>query len=238
MISFIVPAHNEEAMIGNCLDAINSAVESIGSEHEIIVVDDASTDLTARFAQQRGAHVIHVAHRNIAATRNAGARGASGEVLFFVDADTLLNAGVMHAALCAIEGGAAGGGCVPLFDGWLPLWARLCYPFMVFASRHLLRQTGGACLFCTRDAFAASGGFSEAHYAAEEVGWIKRIKSYGRFVIPRETVLTSGRSLRNQSLWTIARIFVRLVLRGPDGFRTKRGLDLWYRPAREKATSV
>jgi hypothetical protein len=108
------------------------------------------------------------------------------------------------------------------------------YPLMVFTMRWLLHQTGGACLFCTRAAFAATGGFSEAHYAAEEDVWVKALKQHGRFVVLAEPVVTSGRSLRTQSVWTVLRLFLRLAVRGADGFRDRRGLDLWYRPSREE----
>ncbi len=56
----------------------------------------------------------------------------------------------------------------------------------------------------------------------------------GRFVLISESVVTSGRNLRAHSFWSIARVLARLALRGPDGFRDRRGLDLWYRPSREK----
>ena len=100
MISFIVPAHNEEAWIGRCVSAIRNGAES--QPHEIIVVDDGSSDATASIARQQGAQVIRVEHRQIAATRNAGARQAHGDILFFVDADTLTNAPAIQSALRAI----------------------------------------------------------------------------------------------------------------------------------------
>lgn len=53
----------------------------------MIVVDDASTDKTARLAKDSGALVFQVSHRQIAATRNAGARMAKDEVFFFADAE-------------------------------------------------------------------------------------------------------------------------------------------------------
>ena len=65
MISFIVPAHNEEAWIGRCVSAIRSGTEFLGEPYEIIVVDDASTDATASIARQQGAQVIRVEYRQI-----------------------------------------------------------------------------------------------------------------------------------------------------------------------------
>jgi glycosyltransferase involved in cell wall biosynthesis len=235
MISFIVPAYNEEAWIARCLTAIGESMKSVNVPHEIIVVDDASTDATSSIAARHDVRLISVSHRQISATRNAGAREARGKVFFFVDADTLVNPAVIQSALQAIEHGTLGGGCVPRFEGRLPFWFRLSYPLMVFAMRRLLHQTGGACLFCTREGFSATGGFSEAHYAAEEDVWVKALKRHGRFVVLSDLVVTSGRSLRSQSFWTIAQVFLRLAFRGSDGFRGRSGLDLWYRPSREKS---
>jgi glycosyltransferase involved in cell wall biosynthesis len=101
MISFIVPAHNEEAWIGRCVSAIRNGTESLGEPHEIIVVDDASSDTTASIARQQGAQVVRVEHRQIAATRNTGAQQAHGDILFFVDADTLTNGPAIQSALRA-----------------------------------------------------------------------------------------------------------------------------------------
>src|SRR5438105_487319 len=121
MISFIIPAHNEELWIGKCLLSISSTVQEIPEPHEVIVVDDASTDATPWIAQQMGARVIHVAHRKISAVRNSGARAAGGEIFFFVDADTQVNQRAVRAALAALRCGAAGGGCAPQLDGPVPL---------------------------------------------------------------------------------------------------------------------
>src|SRR5215472_17483801 len=91
MISFIVPAYNEEHEISDTLTAIREAAFGAIQPYEIIVVDDASTDATAKIASDAGAKVIPINRRQIAASRNAGARAAHGEYLFFIDADTRIN---------------------------------------------------------------------------------------------------------------------------------------------------
>src|SRR5260370_23437366 len=91
MISFIVAAYNEQVELSYTLAAIRAAVSSVTQPFEIIVVDDASTDATPEIAERAGARVVSIHRRQIAAARNAGARAAQGEYLFFVDADTRIN---------------------------------------------------------------------------------------------------------------------------------------------------
>src|SRR5580658_4011844 len=151
MISFIVPAHNEQGGIVRTLQAIHDAARVVGQPYEIIVVDDASTDATAEIARQHNATVLPVNKRQIAATRNAGARAAHGDRLFFVDADTTINAGSVTEALRYVDKGAVGGGGPVLFDGKVPLPIQLfAYSAIVIAK--LAGFTGGAFMFCTRAA--------------------------------------------------------------------------------------
>ena len=237
MISFIVPAHNEEAWIGRCVSAIRNGAESLGEQHEIIVVDDGSSDATASIARQQGAQVVRVEHRKIAATRNAGAQQAHGDILFFVDADTLTNAPAIQSALREIRAGAIGGGCVPRFEGWLPWWFRLIEPLIGPAVRLARFLPSGTFLFCTRTGFETAGGFDENYYAAEEVVFVAALKRQGRFAILAETVVTSGRKMRAHSFLTLARLTARLVFLGSRGVRSRKGLEYWYEPEREKAKS-
>jgi hypothetical protein len=140
-----------------------------------------------------------------------------------VDADTLATAGAVRAAVGAMRNGAAGGGCVFRFDGTLPWGARLLYPVAVVSAR-CLRLVGGCFLFCTRKPFDSVGGFCEQFYAAEEAAFIRALKKEGRFIVLRETVVTSGRKLRAYSTWRIvreaARWFSRPRILSPTrGFR-------------------
>src|ERR1043166_1921380 len=235
MISFIVPAHNEEAWVGRCVSAIRNAAESLNEPHEIVVVDDASTDTTASIARQQGAQVVRVEHRHIAATRNAGARQAHGDILFFVDADTLVNAPAIQSALRGIRAGAVGGGCMLSFEGWVPWWYRPVLPMGILLCRCTRFSPSGACLFCTHSAYKTAGGFDENYYAVEDVVFVIALKRQGRFIIPAETVVTSARKFRSHSFWSLVRLFTRMIFRGSRGLRSRRGLEFWYEPEREKA---
>jgi glycosyltransferase involved in cell wall biosynthesis len=227
MISFIIPAYNEESLLGHTLNALNRAAGSLEEPFEVLVVDDASTDRTAAVAEEFGARVISVKHRQIAATRNAGAKAASGELFIFVDADTVVTDGAVHAAVAAWHRGAAGGGCAFRFDGRLPLYGRILAAVGVPLYR-LLGLASGCFLFCTREAFQAAGGFDESLFASEEAVMSLRLHRQGRFVILRESVTTSGRKMRTHSAREILGLLVQLALPGPKSVRQREGLDIWY----------
>jgi len=232
MISFIVPAYNEERLLGAVLDALHAAGRAAGEIYELVVVDDASTDRTAIIAERHGAVLVSVAHRQIAATRNSGARMAKGDLFIFVDADTIVNEGVVRAAVEAWRGGAAGGGAAVEFDGTVPLYARLLMPILVRLFR-AARLAAGCFLFCTRGAFVAVGGFDEAFYGAEELVMSRALKRHGKFVVLRQAVTTSGRKLRTHSVREVLMILGRLALRGSRAVKQRQGMELWYAERRE-----
>jgi len=232
MSSFIVPAYNEERLLGATLDALRAAALATAEPYELIVADDASTDRTAAIAAQHGAVAVSVAHRQIAATRNSGARRANGDWLIFVDADTIVSAAVVRSAVEALRSGAVGGGAAVQFDGTVPLYARLLLPPLVWSFRSA-GLAAGCFLFCTRNAFAAVGGFDEAFYGAEELVMSRALKRHGRFVVLRQAVITSGRKLRTHSVREMLAILARLALRGPGAVKQRQGMDLWYAERRE-----
>src|ERR1700745_1260060 len=125
MLSFIIPAHNEEFELAPTLEAIRSAASGIDQPYEIIVVDDASTDATPQIASRAGATVVRINRRQIAAARNAGGRAAQGEYLFFIDADTRINDAHVTGAIAAMEAGYSGGSARVNMDGLIPIWGRM-----------------------------------------------------------------------------------------------------------------
>jgi glycosyltransferase involved in cell wall biosynthesis len=231
MISFIIPAYNEELLLGATLAAVRAAARAAGEAYEIVVADDASTDATAAVAERGGARVVTVAHRQIAATRNAGARAAAGDWFIFVDADTLVNEAVVRGAARALRGGAAGGGSAVRLDEPVPAYARVLMSLLVGLFR-VARLAGGCFLFCTQQSFEAAGGFDEALFGAEELAMSRALKRQGRFVILREAVTTSGRKLRAHSAREILGTLGRLALRGRKSVSDRSGLGLWYGPRR------
>lgn len=233
MISFIIPAYDEQAMIGATVAAVHAAAREIGAEYEVVVANDASSDRTAEVAAEHGAIVVNTSNRQIAATRNAGARAARGDRFIFVDADTLVNTAAVRGAIEAMDKGAVGGGAHVMFDGKVPLYADLLRRFTLW-SMDVMRLAAGCFLFCTRAAFERAGGFDEALFGAEELALSGELKKQGPFVILRERVVTSGRKFRLHTGRDILRMSGRLLRRGPSVFRGRDAMEFWYDGRREK----
>ena len=238
VISFIVPAHNEQAVIGRTLQAIHDSARDVGQPYEIIVVDDASTDATAKIARQHDATVVPVNHRQIAATRNSGGRAAHGERLFFVDADTFINPHTVASALRTMDKGAVGGGAPVLFDGPVPLYIRIVALLGVIAAK-LASFTGGAFMFCTREAFHATGGFDERFYWAEESVFALALKRQGRFIVVWKPVPTSARRFRTLSGLEFPVFIARVVLSPLKTFTQRSSVEkIWYDSNRENDDNI
>ena len=233
MVSFIIPAYNEERLLGATLDALREAASKLDLPFEIVVADDASTDKTAAVALAGGAHVVSVNHRQIAATRNSGAKAARGEMFVFIDADTLVTEAAVRAAVEAMSKGAVGGGCAIRFDGRLPLYAKVLAAIVLPLYR-LVRLASGCFLFCTREAFDAVGGFDERMFGAEEAVMSRALRRQGQFVVLREFVTTSGRKLRTHSAREVLGVLLRLGLTGPKAVRKREGMELWYGERRDE----
>jgi glycosyltransferase involved in cell wall biosynthesis len=227
VISFIIPAHNEERLLGQTLRSLDQAARSLALPFEVLVVDDSSTDRTSAIAREHGARVIQVQHRQIAATRNAGAKEATGEMFVFVDADTIVTEGAVGAAVRAMHDGAAGGGCAFRFGGRLPLYGRVLEAVAVPVYR-VAGLASGCFLFCTREAFRAAGGFNEGLFGAEEAVMSRALRRQGRFVVLRESVTTSGRKLRAYSAREVLGTMARLAFTAGRSVRRREGLDVWY----------
>src|SRR6266567_359697 len=233
MISFIIPAHNEEHELPATLAAIRAAASGLQQVWEIIVVNDASTDSTPQIVEEAGARIVSINRRQIAAARNAGARAAQGEYLFFVDADTRINRAHVIDAMAAMEAGYAGGSARVAMDGFVPIWGRML--LRGFSSVYFgLNLGAGAFLFTTRRNFDVIGGFDEQYFAGEEVYFSIALKKLGGFKVLREPVVTSARKMRMYPAKDFLPKFFGVILRGPRGVRSRAKLSLWYDAKRER----
>ena len=232
VISFVVPAYNEERLLGRTLASIHASARELARPYELIVVDDASTDQTAAIAEAAGARVVRGAWRQIACVRNAGARGSVGDVLIFVDADTVVSTAAVRATISAVESGAAGGGAAVMPDGQVAWWVRPVFRLSNFWARRF-RLAYGCYVFCTRHAFDATGGFDERLFATEEIAFSRALSRVGRVAILRETVVTSGRKLRTHRFREYAGLLFLLLRHGSRVLHRRDRLALWYGERRD-----
>jgi len=181
-LSIIIPAFNEEKLLGACLASVRQARAGCGRPDfscEVIVCDNNSSDATAGIARAAGAKVVFEPVNRISRSRNAGAAAASGDWLLFIDADSRLSAATLRAMLRAAESGRyAGGGSLIDFDR-KPWWGGLLLGFWTLLSRNL-KWAAGSFVFCRADAFRETGGFPPDLAAGEELALSRSLKRWGR----------------------------------------------------------
>ena len=232
-VSFVVPAHNEQLVLANCLNAIRRAAAELNCDHEIIVANDASTDATEEIAIALSDRVVNVELRNIGGVRNAGARVATGDLLIFVDADTILPTATLKAILTTVRAGTVGGGAKVRFDQRLdPVRHLLAYGFVVI-WQDIFRLAAGCLVFVRRESFEKIGGFNERYFAAEELYLSLGIRRAGRFRIVRKPVITSARKLRTYGFWEMLWLTIPVLLRGPNCWAKQDSLAFLYDAKRE-----
>jgi hypothetical protein len=180
--SFLVPAYNEELLVGRAVESIHRAAGVCGlTAYEILVCDNHSTDGTAAVALAAGARVVHEPHRQIARSRNAAATASSGSWLVWLDADAMLGADVLGATLSALDSGnvCGGGAQVALEGASLDRAARCAVRGWNWIAANF-RLAAGSYFFALREGWAETGGFNEAVYAGEEIGFSRTLKRWGR----------------------------------------------------------
>lgn len=220
-LSLIVPALNEAAALPATLAAARRACP----DAEIIVADGGSVDGTADVARAAGAVVLE-APRGRGRQQNAGAARATGEILLFLHADTLLPNGTGESIAGALRDPDVLGGNFRLgFDP--PTWGnRLFARIYNLRAQRLRHYYGDSCLFVRRTIFDELAGFHEG-MLMEDWEFVQRLEARCRATGARTvwlplTVTTSARrfagSRRWRYLWLWARLHY-LHARGVSGDR-------------------
>ncbi|MEA3192359.1 MAG: hypothetical protein QOD26_692 [Betaproteobacteria bacterium] len=225
-ISVIVPAFNEEKLLGATLACIREA--TTGLDAELIVCDNNSTDRTPEIAKAAGARVVFEPVNQISRARNAGAAAASGDWLVFVDADSLPSHALFGELADTIAAGRCiGGGATVRFDE-ADRSARAAVAVWNAISRSM-RWAAGSFVFCQAAAFRKIGGFSTELYASEEIDFSRRLKRLGDLaILHRHPLRTSGRKVRLYSKREHFALLLRIVLSGGRALRSRDECFAWY----------
>jgi len=235
-ISIVIPAFNEERLIGKTLACVRDAISEFtrrGWESELIVCDNNSTDRTAELSRAAGATVVFEPVNQIARARNCGAAAASGDWIIFVDADSQPSRELFGDVAEQIVGGRClAGGATVRFDREhavmgmaLIIWNSLSRAFHWFA---------GSFVFCNAEAFRAVGGFSKELFVAEEIDLSKRLNRLARetgkkvVILHRHPLVTSARKLGLYSRSEHLRFLKNAILRGGRISKDREQCQPWY----------
>ncbi|GMR05135.1 MAG: TIGR04283 family arsenosugar biosynthesis glycosyltransferase [Thermodesulfobacteriota bacterium] len=206
-VTVIIPALNEARVI-------DGAIKCAGPGAEVIVADGGSTDGTRAAARGSGARVIHTGPGR-GLQMDSGAREATGDVLLFLHADTVLPQGWKDTVQKALEDELAVGGAFRLSIDSPARWLRVVEFVAGFRARFLKHIYGDQAIFVRRDVFFRVGGFRNLPLM-EDVDCVKRLRQSGRFVLLNEQVKTSprrwvaGGMLKNTLKNWLCLIFYRL----------------------------
>ncbi|MBT7951723.1 MAG: glycosyltransferase [Gammaproteobacteria bacterium] len=232
--SVIIPAFNEEAFLPQTLNYLQESMSRIDEQGEVIVVDNNSSDRTADIAREYGTQLVFEAVNQISRARNAGAKIAQGEYLIFLDADTLLDQSLIRFALDLLEQGeCCGGGARVELDGELQGLPKFSLNFWNWISRNMY-LAAGCFIFCRKEGFEVTGGFSEKVYASEEIWFSLSLRSWGKknnlsfIIIDEPGVISSKRKLDWYSEKQLVLLTVSLILFPPLIF-FRKFCPHWYR---------
>jgi glycosyltransferase involved in cell wall biosynthesis len=235
-VSVVIPAFNEERILGATLRAIRhatTAFDEVAWSSELIVCDNNSTDRTAAIAAEAGAVVVFEPVNQISRARNAGAARATGDWLIFVDADSLPSRELFADVARTIgEGRCVAGGSTVRPD-FSPFAATVIVAIWNGISRSM-RWMAGSFIFCEAAVFREVGGFSLELYAAEEIDLSKRLKRLaqrrGRTVVilHDHPIVTSGRKARLYTLREALAFMIKTIVQRGRTLRSAQECYQWY----------
>lgn len=203
--SIIVPMLNEAQGLPRLLARL-CALERQGNE--VLVVDGGSDDGSADLAVRAGLKVL-MSPRGRARQMNLGAAHATGDVLLFLHADTLLPEGALITVRRAMQkSGAPWGRFDVVIDGSHPL-LRVVARLMNLRSRWTGIATGDQAIFVTRAAFDVVGGFPDQPLM-EDIELSSRLLRRSRPACIDDPVITSGRRWESRGVWRTVLLMWRL----------------------------
>lgn len=188
MISIIVPIRNETPEIA---ERLRRLADESGSE--LLIADGGGNPETARAFESLGARLLRLSGTR-GARLDQAARQARGDVLFFLHADSRPPDRALALIGETLAGGADAGAFSLAYEDptpalrWIAFWANL-------RSRLFKLPFGDQGLFCRKETYARSGGFSDLAIC-DDLDFVRRLKRAGVFEVRPEKVTTSPRRYR------------------------------------------
>lgn len=225
MISVIVPAHNEEAYLAETLEALRN--QNYGW-FEVIVVANGCTDRTAEIGRGRCHRLIVLSQKSLGVARNLGARMAKGEILLFLDADTILEPMALRRIAEDFSPQYSSGTLRGAPDHHRFAY-RFIYSLKNFVHSSRLHPGSSGVILCWKEHFVRVGGFDEGLEVRENSELMKRLRKFGRYCyIGDVTARTSMRRYEKRGVSRLAWVWLRLWLASIFGDLHQRA----YEPVR------
>jgi glycosyltransferase involved in cell wall biosynthesis len=213
-ISVVVPAYNEEKYIGMTLSSIKALSVKEDWTVEILVINGGSTDNTKEVAIKYGAKVIDEPHKGIGFARQEGIKHATGKIIAFTDADTVVPKDwlLRHVTELSQPNVAFTYGTFRVTDGKFPYYHFINFiqPHYLWLIHHLFGKpiAAGQNLAFWREKALRVGGFDDKILLFEDVDFAIRMKKTGDVkFIPDLVVISSGR--RSNEGWSF---FIRMSI--------------------------
>lgn len=220
-ISIIIPVLNEAGIIAKTLNSTQT-----GQNIEIIVSDGGSVDSTAEIAAKAGAKVIN-SPKGRALQMNSGASQATGEILLFLHADTILSPGYDSMIRQALQQTSTVAGAFELQIDGLDPGLRIIETAVNWRSRWLQMPYGDQAIFMPAKLFQQLGGFPEMPIM-EDFAIIQKLQAKGKINIVQLPVLTSARRWQKKGILKTTIINQLVILGYFLGVPPARLAD-WYR---------
>ena len=219
-ISIIIPTCNE----ADCIGKLIAFLQKHGGRYvaEIIISDGSSTDETVAIAQQAGATVFVSPQIGRAAQMNFGVTKATGDILYFIHADSFPPVNFVSDIINAVNNDFDFGRYRSKYDS-TNFMLRINAWFTRF--NWFICYGGDQTLFITRKLFEQSGGFKNELLIMEEYEFAERLMKQGRYKIFNDTALVSARKYDGRSWLQVQLANRRAVKSYKKGLPQKQILD-------------
>jgi GT2 family glycosyltransferase len=224
-LAIIIPVRNDASRLRTCLEAIGR--NPLSARVSVIVADNGSTDESSAVAEAAGATVLPLPGHRVGELRNLAVGLTSAPLIAFVDADHIIDAGWIPAALDIFQDSSVVAAGAPYSAVSDANWMQRAYNRFrpAVQSAQPVEWLGSGNLIVRRDAFEQAGGFDARLESCEDVDLCNRLRRSGHRLVadPRLRSVHLGdpataRALFFGELWR-GRDNIRVTLRGPMTLR-------------------
>jgi glycosyltransferase involved in cell wall biosynthesis len=206
-ISIVIPAHNEEDFLPTTLQALE------GQNYpwfETIVVANGCSDQTSEAVKDLCDQCYELRQRGLGPARNLGAQKARGQLLLFLDADTILEPNALETIARTFMRKHAMGTLKGVPDSRKFSYKLIYFFKNLVHATHLHHGSSGA-IICWKDYFEKIGGFNNELYLRENSDLMKRLRGFGHYkYIWRAPAVTSMRRYDQTGTMEMIRLWLRV----------------------------